>query len=400
MGAWLAGVRAAAGCGAPRAGHSGPEHAGSRAGVDPSSPLPPAPCCAPPAQVLEQLDATKFPLPEPYPYKEAAAFFKQPEVTPADQLSGIKWAAPDLEGLVAFLCGAPGLDGAGGGGGVRHSAPAALSRRLPRRWQAPGAEPWRQKPAPLVARAPLPGVLAAARTIIVRPHACTQCALPGEKGFAEDRVRKAVERINAAKHKASQGRLESFFGPVKVRRGGGGGRVCTHAHCGRVGMLRGRRERRVGGACLGCGPAHLLVAPLCVPPWTAAHPAAECWPHALAPCAPAGHPQRQQGGLGGGRGGAGGGGGRGMGVQPQQATTVVPRLADAQQARLCRVWRRTSFLSPCRTPASFMSAAPGAAHPLPLPAGPGPPRRPQRRQRRARLQRRRRRRAAPPSRGL
>lgn len=37
-----------------------------------------------------------------------------------------------------------------------------------------------------------------------------------EKTFAEDRVRKAVERIHAAKGKASQGRLESFFGPAKI----------------------------------------------------------------------------------------------------------------------------------------------------------------------------------------
>lgn len=37
-----------------------------------------------------------------------------------------------------------------------------------------------------------------------------------EKTFAEDRVRKAIERINAAKSKANQGRLESFFGPAKV----------------------------------------------------------------------------------------------------------------------------------------------------------------------------------------
>lgn len=29
-------------------------------------------------------------------------------------------------------------------------------------------------------------------------------------------MRKAVDRINAAKGKASQGRLESFFGPVTV----------------------------------------------------------------------------------------------------------------------------------------------------------------------------------------
>lgn len=35
-----------------------------------------------------------------------------------------------------------------------------------------------------------------------------------EKGFNEDRIRKAVQRINASKGKASQGRLEAFFGPV------------------------------------------------------------------------------------------------------------------------------------------------------------------------------------------
>jgi hypothetical protein len=39
----------------------------------------------------------------------------------------------------------------------------------------------------------------------------------GEKGFNEDRVRNTVKRINAAKNKASQGRLESFFGPVTVK---------------------------------------------------------------------------------------------------------------------------------------------------------------------------------------
>jgi flap endonuclease-1 len=92
--------------------------------------------------VLAALDTGKYPLPEPYPYREAAAFFASPDVTPAGELPPLKWAAPDVDGLVAFLV--------------------------------------------------------------------------GEKSFAEDRVRKAVERINAAKGKASQGRLEAFFGPVKV----------------------------------------------------------------------------------------------------------------------------------------------------------------------------------------
>ncbi|BDA49648.1 Flap endonuclease 1 [Coccomyxa sp. Obi] len=41
--------------------------------------------------------------------------------------------------------------------------------------------------------------------------------LVGEKSFNEDRVRKAVQRVNAAKSKSTQGRLESFFGPVSVK---------------------------------------------------------------------------------------------------------------------------------------------------------------------------------------
>lgn len=92
---------------------------------------------------VASLDPAKYPLPEPYPYKEAAAFFAEPEVTPAEQLPPLKWSAPDEEGLIAFLV--------------------------------------------------------------------------GEKSFNEDRVRNTVKKINAAKGKASQGRLESFFGPVTVK---------------------------------------------------------------------------------------------------------------------------------------------------------------------------------------
>lgn len=54
---------------------------------------------------LQALDPTKYTLPEPYPYKEAAEFFKQPDVTPADQLPPLKWTAPDEEALVAYLVG-------------------------------------------------------------------------------------------------------------------------------------------------------------------------------------------------------------------------------------------------------------------------------------------------------
>lgn len=41
----------------------------------------------------------------------------------------------------------------------------------------------------------------------------TVAFLCGEKNFAEERVRRALARLDAAKDKANQGRLESFFGP-------------------------------------------------------------------------------------------------------------------------------------------------------------------------------------------
>ncbi|GAB4813462.1 hypothetical protein N2152v2_000508 [Parachlorella kessleri] len=40
--------------------------------------------------------------------------------------------------------------------------------------------------------------------------------LVNEKTFNEQRIRSAIDRINAAKGKSNQGRLESFFGPAKV----------------------------------------------------------------------------------------------------------------------------------------------------------------------------------------
>lgn len=41
--------------------------------------------------------------------------------------------------------------------------------------------------------------------------------LVGEKSFSEDRVRKVVEKLNANRGRANQGRLESFFGPATVK---------------------------------------------------------------------------------------------------------------------------------------------------------------------------------------
>jgi flap endonuclease-1 len=44
-----------------------------------------------------------------------------------------------------------------------------------------------------------------------------------EKSFSEERILAAIDRINAAKSKSTQGRLESFFGPVKVQQSTGAG---------------------------------------------------------------------------------------------------------------------------------------------------------------------------------
>ncbi|GLI59540.1 hypothetical protein VaNZ11_001434 [Volvox africanus] len=53
--------------------------------------------------ILEELDKTKFPVPDLFPHKESHEFFKNPEVTPAAELPQLKWTNPDEEGLVQFL---------------------------------------------------------------------------------------------------------------------------------------------------------------------------------------------------------------------------------------------------------------------------------------------------------
>ncbi|GLC37417.1 Elongation of fatty acids protein 2 [Pleodorina starrii] len=53
--------------------------------------------------ILNELDKTKYPVPDPFPHKESHEFFKNPEVTPAAELPQLKWTSPDEEGLVQFL---------------------------------------------------------------------------------------------------------------------------------------------------------------------------------------------------------------------------------------------------------------------------------------------------------
>ena len=48
------------------------------------------------------LDTTKYPLPDPWPYKEARRLFQTPEVTPGSELD-VKIPDVDEEGLVQFM---------------------------------------------------------------------------------------------------------------------------------------------------------------------------------------------------------------------------------------------------------------------------------------------------------
>ena len=52
--------------------------------------------------ILSNLDKTKHPVPEGWPYEEARKLFKNPLVTDPKDLD-LKWKLPDEEGLVKFL---------------------------------------------------------------------------------------------------------------------------------------------------------------------------------------------------------------------------------------------------------------------------------------------------------
>ena len=56
-------------------------------------------------RVLAALDPAKYPLPQPYPWRESVAFFKEPEALRGEAMPALKWSAPDEEGLIAFLVG-------------------------------------------------------------------------------------------------------------------------------------------------------------------------------------------------------------------------------------------------------------------------------------------------------
>jgi hypothetical protein len=71
-------------------------------------------------------------VPEPYPHEASAEFFRNPDVLAAEEIE-LKWTAPNVDGLVAFLCGekqfnedrwgAGGAFGGGRGGGGKGTRP-------------------------------------------------------------------------------------------------------------------------------------------------------------------------------------------------------------------------------------------------------------------------------------
>ncbi|OON14252.1 putative flap structure-specific endonuclease [Opisthorchis viverrini] len=54
-------------------------------------------------EVLKNIDHSKYPVPEDWPYEEAKKLFLTPEIEDPEKIE-IKWSEPDEEGLVAFLC--------------------------------------------------------------------------------------------------------------------------------------------------------------------------------------------------------------------------------------------------------------------------------------------------------
>ena len=54
-------------------------------------------------KIIKSIDKKKYTVPEGWNYEGARQLFKEPEVTPADQIE-IKWEKPDEEGLVKYMC--------------------------------------------------------------------------------------------------------------------------------------------------------------------------------------------------------------------------------------------------------------------------------------------------------
>ncbi|XP_069044219.1 flap endonuclease 1 [Lepisosteus oculatus] len=55
-------------------------------------------------EILENIDSSKHPAPEPWLYKEARALFLNPDVVQGESVE-LRWSEPDEEGLLRFMCG-------------------------------------------------------------------------------------------------------------------------------------------------------------------------------------------------------------------------------------------------------------------------------------------------------
>ncbi|KAF3775855.1 Flap endonuclease 1 [Nymphaea thermarum] len=53
--------------------------------------------------VLENINKERYKIPENWPYQEARTLFKEPIVSPVEELDEAKWTSPDEEGLISFL---------------------------------------------------------------------------------------------------------------------------------------------------------------------------------------------------------------------------------------------------------------------------------------------------------
>jgi len=60
-------------------------------------------------KILESLDGSKYSAPADWPFQEARRLFIEPEVTKAEDVE-LKWVEPNVDGLVAYLCGDKGFN--------------------------------------------------------------------------------------------------------------------------------------------------------------------------------------------------------------------------------------------------------------------------------------------------
>ncbi|EFA77418.1 XPG [Heterostelium album PN500] len=60
--------------------------------------------------VIQNIDRTKNPIPESFPYEEVRELFKNPDVIKCQDLPEIVWKEPDVDGLIKYLVGEMGFN--------------------------------------------------------------------------------------------------------------------------------------------------------------------------------------------------------------------------------------------------------------------------------------------------